>query len=999
MEKICREIFKAIHKGEWLSIEYQNKGGNQTKYWVAVKDVNVKKRQLTVDGCHLGDFRITELTIFIDSILSAAVVEGTVCNRNEQLIEDIERYPHKYAGIFSFAPNLKILNYLSDCNKLDTTPYKTDYALLSKLDEDSFVNGKCHLDDQQFQFIVKTFQYQTQSASAKLHIKQLCLNVLSVKTPKGLYVLAHRKLFLDVKMHMLTADEGITVNSENTVDGVKQSINYFLDADDCALLDDFEGNREIIKDRITANSRGYDVVDDLPHIIAMGYDVVVDLDSEYSAIEQMYYSNDSVATKPIDAFFGNNFKTSARRKELPVILRDNRINADQLLAVNNSLRYPLTYVQGPPGTGKTNTIINMILSAFFNDRTVLFASYNNHPIDGVYNALANLSYRGNTIPFPVLRLGNNEKVKEAAGIIKKLLQAVEGVKLYPKTLSKYRENQIERSRQLTELLDRYGKILQLNEKESAVEDMLSAIHNFSLSVELQAKQRPLLQKEKEKLGNIREEDIYSLLPDEPEELYRYLYYTSVRHIQLLREERYAELLKIVNEPDSDKLVADFNRYLTKEKNVVSLQRVFPVVITTCISAHKIGAPKQYFDTVIIDEASQCNVAVSLMPILRGNSLVLVGDPQQLNPVIVLDDRANRQLRKKYCVDDKYDYKENSIYKTFVSADAVSNEILLSHHYRCAPKIIQFCNRKYYNNKLKIDSASKESHPLMYVDVLSNETTLKNTSPVECGEIVKYVMAHPQQNIGVITPFVNQRKLINDELAQYGRKDVTCGTVHAFQGDEKDVILFSLALTKRTGKGTYDWLKNNKELINVAVSRAKDRLVLLASREELDRLHQPDGRDDIYELADYVMSDGESAVTGVNVDSRALGVKPYSTQTEEAFFQSLNHALDNVTINRRQCFVAKEVPVSHIFGEDFCRHDLFYTGRFDFVVYDKVTKEPLFAIELDGPEHYESERVEARDRQKDEICRQHNFQLVRVKNSYARRYHYIKNILLQFFSKT
>ena len=45
----------------------------------------------------------------------------------------------------------------------------------------------------------------------------------------------------------------------------------------------------------------------------------------------------------------------------------------------------------------------------------------------------------------------------------------------------------------------------------------------------------------------------------------------------------------------------------------------------------------------------------------------------------------------------------------------------------------------------------------------------------------------------------------------------------FRGDEKDVVLFSLALTEQTGQGTYDWLKNNKELINVATSRAKEQV--------------------------------------------------------------------------------------------------------------------------------------------------------------------------------
>ena len=125
--------------------------------------------------------------------------------------------------------------------------------------------------------------------------------------------------------------------------------------------------------------------------------------------------------------------------------------------------------------------------------------------------------------------------------------------------------------------------------------------------------------------------------------------------------------------------------------------------------------------VVMDEASQCNTAISLVPILRGENLMLVGDPQQLKPVVLLDSLVNHKLRLKYAISDEYDYINNSIYQTFVAADAVSDEILLSHHYRCHPKIIEFNNRKFYNEKLLIESSSKEAEPLVYVDVGTNET--------------------------------------------------------------------------------------------------------------------------------------------------------------------------------------------------------------------------------------------------------------------------------------
>jgi hypothetical protein len=405
--------------------------------------------------------------------------------------------------------------------------------------------------------------------------------------------------------------------------------------------------------------------------------------------------------------------------------------------------------------------------------------------------------------------------------------------------------------------------------------------------------------------------------------------------------------------------------------------------------------------VIIDEASQCNTAISLVPVIRGESLMLVGDPQQLNPVILLDQKDNAVLRQKYNISNEYDYISNSIYKTYLACDSVSDEILLSYHYRCHKKIIDFNNKKYYNGKLNIKSNSNFEHPLEFIDIEDNKTEYKNTSPIEAERVIEYAKRNRDKKVGVITPFTNQQKYIEGLLKENELLDVTCGTVHAFQGDEKDVILFSLAITDQTRQGTYDWLKCNKELINVATSRAKDQLIVLSSSKNLDRLHKANSDDDIYELVEYVKTMGNSSVTGKKVESRALGVKPYSTETEEAFLCSLNFALDNIFYNNRKCTVHKEVSIAHVFQKNVIHNDLFYSGRFDFVVYEKTfgkQEMPILAIELDGKEHIENEVVRERDRKKSEICRQHGFELIRIENSYARRYNYIKNILMSYFLK-
>lgn len=105
--------------------------------------------------------------------------------------------------------------------------------------------------------------------------------------------------------------------------------------------------------------------------------------------------------------------------------------------------------------------------------------------------------------------------------------------------------------------------------------------------------------------------------------------------------------------------------------------------------------------------------------------------------------------------------------------------------------------------------------MIFKDIADNITYYKNTAPREAEEILQFAGLNKNKSIGVITPFVNQKDLINDLLKKNEIGNVSCGTVHAFQGDEKDIILFSLALTDKTGTRTYDWLKNNKELINVA----------------------------------------------------------------------------------------------------------------------------------------------------------------------------------------
>ena len=1007
---VSRDIFRAIHERKWLSVEYRNAQRETTRYWVGITGIDPKRRRLSVHGMHLGTLEIAELTILIDSIVSSAVVDDSYFPTPRELIDDVELNEERYRSVFGSAPNLKVLDYLADCTKLNTVPYTREFELISHIDEDSFALGAVSLSSEQFRAIVKRAQGKARKPKEKALFtpsEQIALNVLSVHSPAGLYVMAYRQLRLDPERRQLTIGRNVTFCREFTVRNGRaseqQSIRRYLDEGDLPLLNDFAANREAVKDLIAQRIGSAQLVDDEPHIMVIARDLAVNLVPEYDAISAMY--DEGKLTVPLKAFFGDLTKRPVRTKEFPLVLLDQRVNLDQLLATHQALKYPLTYVQGPPGTGKTTTIVTMLVNALFNDRTVLFAAFNNHPVDGVFESLGKFEHDGRPLPLPVLRLGARSRVYEALEHMRALYEQALATPVLDGALELERAQERQRSKQLTKLLRDYENNLDLQERRECIEKLADTSTDFGFSMELQSVQLGQIEQQ---LAQAESADAtlaraLELTESNVDELTEHLFNASVQRLRRLGEPRYAELLGIImSSGPADERVDAFNHFLTDTANLKALLRVFPIVATTCISARRLGQPEPTFDLTIIDEASQSDTACALIPIVRGRNLALVGDPAQLSPVVVIDRADNAALRRSYNIPDEYDFVENSVYKTFLACDSVSNEILLHDHYRCDERIIGFNNRKYYNGQLNVHSGKRQQQALHYFNIELDTSPMKNVAPAEAEAVVEYVENNPGRSIGVITPFTNQREYLENALKLGGFADVPCGTVHAFQGDEKDVVLFSLALTDRTTPATYSWLATNRELINVATSRARDELVVLSNDRDLERLHAAtDGVDDIYELVQYVKTNGASQVTPRAVASRALGIKPYSTRTEAAFLENLNHALGNIFTSPARHVVEHEVPIAAVFEENLAQEYLFYSGRFDFVVYEIApdgTRLPILAIELDGREHRTEEAVAARDRQKNDICRRHGFELIRVENTYARRYHYIKEILQAFFDR-
>ena len=138
-------------------------------------------------------------------------------------------------------------------------------------------------------------------------------------------------------------------------------------------------------------------------------------------------------------------------------------------------------------------------------RTVLFASYNNHPIDGVVEKLQNLEYKGQKIPFPIIRLGSNAMVKEAITTMRALWARCQQMQVFEETLDRNKKERTVRARELAKLLKRYEDILELQERKETLERLLEARGQMDFQVELLG-QLDAVKKQLAKSGTITTED-------------------------------------------------------------------------------------------------------------------------------------------------------------------------------------------------------------------------------------------------------------------------------------------------------------------------------------------------------------------------------------------------------------------------------------------------------------------------------------------------------------
>lgn len=357
---------------------------------------------------------------------------------------------------------------------------------------------------------------------------------------------------------------------------------------------------------------------------------------------------------------------------------------------------------------------------------------------------------------------------------------------------------------------------------------------------------------------------------------------------------------------------------------------------------KAGEPGKFdagrIDLLIVDEAGQVDTPLALPSFALAARVLVVGDEKQLAPVWSIDEQTDSEVAHSAGIPFKQwseDLQERGVacsaQSSLMRAAAHASSwsygggkpgLFLAEHFRCHPDIIEFCNTLLYEGLLKATrrTDSLKLHcafgPFLWVDVPGSNDSRQGSSrrnQQEAEAIAAWIVqnyAHffdvyhsqePDLNkrvaddalIGVVTPFSAQAALISRELEKAVRaadpaaglpdrlwEKVTVGTAHRLQGAERPIVLFSAAYGQNSPQAGF--IDANPELMNVAVSRAKDLFIVFAAANRWNNGHVFSIMSGFAQRSDAVFTSRGDACAGTEeLESVLLAAAPASGHTASA----------------------------------------------------------------------------------------------------------------------
>lgn len=696
-------------------------------------------------------------------------------------------------------------------------------------------------------------------------------------------------------------------------------------------------------------------------------------------------------------------------------------NNSQMEAVEKALSHSMSVIEGPPGTGKTQTILNIVANILTQGKTVLIVSNNNAAVENIKEKLASDKYK---LDFFVAQLGSSDKKTEFASCQTGLYPDLDNWEIES---GKYNALKEELSYLTATVKDTFDKKEYLSLLRQELSEVDLEWNHFKDSITLSG---DLLWKKKikRKMNSKKWLELWSAVEDsftlshigfifKIRALFKYgiidwnfyenadlnlldevksLFYRS-RISELEEQISFLEKsLEKSGEEEQDRYtdvsMLLFKSYLQKKYKNKQSRRIFqkdelekakniekeflreyPVVLSSTFSATIAIGKDALFDYVIMDEASQADIVTGALSLYCAKNAVIVGDTKQLPHVVTNNTRSKyEEIFNKYNIDEAYQYTNSflaSILKLFPDVP----KTLLREHYRCHPKIINYCNKKFYNDQLIIMTKDNgEDNVLQVIKGVPGNHKRYGTSQRQIDIIKKEIIPLlyvDEEVVGIAAPYNGQTDQLNKQVDSY-----YSATVHKFQGREKDVMIVS------TVDDEISDFVDAPSLVNVAVSRAVKRLILVVTGNEQTK------RGNITDLVEYIQYN--------NFDVRESKIRSvfdylytqYSNELKEKLKDSRNDIEHNseklldllltdiLSKEEFQSYTYKHqyslrdlIPDNGDLSEDELRYARNENTHIDFLLYSKVSKKPILAIEVDGYEfHKEGTKQHERDKLKNSI---------------------------------
>lgn len=254
-------------------------------------------------------------------------------------------------------------------------------------------------------------------------------------------------------------------------------------------------------------------------------------------------------------------------------------------------------------------------------------------------------------------------------------------------------------------------------------------------------------------------------------------------------------------------------------NWQKVQEEYPVVLSTTFSSLTSLHRDTIYDYLIMDEASQVSVETGALAISCAQNVIIVGDSMQLPNIVTKEDKDKlNAIMLNFHIAEGYDCANNSFLQSICKVIPNIPQTLLREHYRCHPKIINFCNLKFYGGNLLIMTHDNgENDVICAIKTVVGNHSRDHINQREIDVIkeeVLPILPYQDTEVGIIAPYNKQVEAIQHNL----RDCIDIATVHKFQGREKDAIIMT------TVDDIITEFTDDPNLLNVAVSRAKTKIL-------------------------------------------------------------------------------------------------------------------------------------------------------------------------------